>query len=545
MSKPTKSIGRTTLNFYYKEVFDELEKTLGETFTNLTPRIKSGYANVVTKHSRITKTNQHRKDPESFYMPDSEVESYFNDARDFRCVNDTGYYLLPSKKEKGAYTLQRKEEKNSTYHNPTNWLISTVMAANGVNGKPGWANGFKLSDSLQKVANKVESLKDKELTLINHKQQTITEVVGGNGGALFATESKLNPTNNLNLEVIIDVQTLQEHRNLIMEIGNEVWKSEQEEYKQSKHKLLSNVERRLVAGKWVAEDGAREFTIGGVKYNSLPTYIKSFIDSNISMNSLHNRFNEIDKLLELTKGKQTPSIPIIYTEASTGRYTAKAGMLQSYNKSVRYAALRGCYEYDLEAAHQNILLQLLNTLSNQDLTEDEINGIDAIYDYTKYKNDTRLNLLIDVDCEDISQIKEALQALTYGAHLVNNPFQAITNIFDNDKAVIDRFNNHTFTRRYKEGFNTAHRLLVGNDKEITNEVGITKPRETKSKDLAHILQGYERQVLDAIIKHSNKEDIALLLHDCVVFYKQQDPSYLSDIVKTETGFSLEFSEEIY
>ena len=121
----------------------------------------------------------------------------------------------------------------------------------------------------------------------------------------------------------------------------------------------------------------------------------------------------------------------------------------------------------------------------------------------------------------------------------------ITNIFDNDKAVIDRFNNHTFTQRYKEGFNTAHRLLVGSDKEITNEVGITKSRETKSKDLAHILQGYERQVLDAIIKHSNKEDIALLLHDCVVFYKQQDPSYLSDIVKKETGFSLEFSEEIY
>ena len=35
MSKPTKSIGRNILNFYYKEVFDELEKTLGETFTNL------------------------------------------------------------------------------------------------------------------------------------------------------------------------------------------------------------------------------------------------------------------------------------------------------------------------------------------------------------------------------------------------------------------------------------------------------------------------------------------------------------------------------
>ena len=92
MSKPAKSIGRNTLNFYYKEVFDELEKTLGETFISLPFRIKSGYANVVTKHSRITKTNQHKKDSKSFYMLKKEVESYFNDIRDFRCVNDTGYY---------------------------------------------------------------------------------------------------------------------------------------------------------------------------------------------------------------------------------------------------------------------------------------------------------------------------------------------------------------------------------------------------------------------------------------------------------------------
>ena len=30
MSKPAKSIGRNTLNFYYKEVFDELEKILDQ-----------------------------------------------------------------------------------------------------------------------------------------------------------------------------------------------------------------------------------------------------------------------------------------------------------------------------------------------------------------------------------------------------------------------------------------------------------------------------------------------------------------------------------
>jgi hypothetical protein len=63
--------------------------------------------------------------------------------------------------------------------------------------------------------------------------------------------------------------------------------------------------------------------------------------------------------------------------------------------------------------------------------------------------------------------------------------------------------------------------------------------------MAHILQGYERQVLDVVIKHSDRNNIALLLHDCVVLYNKVNPKRLSDIVKQETGVDLEFSEEKY
>jgi len=63
--------------------------------------------------------------------------------------------------------------------------------------------------------------------------------------------------------------------------------------------------------------------------------------------------------------------------------------------------------------------------------------------------------------------------------------------------------------------------------------------------MAHILQGYERQVLDVVIKHSDRNNIALLLHDCVVLYNKVSPNWLSDIVKQETGFDLEFSKEKY
>ena len=100
-------------------------------------------------------------------------------------------------------------------------------------------------------------------------------------------------------------------------------------------------------------------------------------------------------------------------------------------------------------------------------------------------------------------------------------------------------------KRYRDIFKLASDYLVKGKEEIINGVGIPFAKNTNAQALAHILQGYERQVLDAIIKHSNKDDIALLLHDCVVFYNRQDPKHLSDIVEKETGFTLQFSEELY
>ena len=63
--------------------------------------------------------------------------------------------------------------------------------------------------------------------------------------------------------------------------------------------------------------------------------------------------------------------------------------------------------------------------------------------------------------------------------------------------------------------------------------------------MAHILQGCERLVLDVLIKHSKPKNVALLIHDCIVYYTPKNPSDLSRIVFENTGFDLEFSEEPY
>ena len=64
------------------------------------------------------------------------------------------------------------------------------------------------------------------------------------------------------------------------------------------------------------------------------------------------------------------------------------------------------------------------------------------------------------------------------------------------------------------------------DKDIVNAVGIKFERDGEARELAHILQGYERLILDVIIEHSNRKDIALLVHDCVVFYNKQSTEEL-------------------
>ena len=94
-------------------------------------------------------------------------------------------------------------------------------------------------------------------------------------------------------------------------------------------------------------------------------------------------------------------------------------------------------------------------------------------------------------------------------------------------------------------FKIAHKHLVGDTKVIKNAVGIEREIETKAKAMAHILQGYERLILDVLITNSEPNDVAFLVHDCIVYYTPKSTAELSRIVKENTGFDLEFSEIQY
>ena len=119
-------------------------------------------------------------------------------------------------------------------------------------------------------------------------------------------------------------------------------------------------------------------------------------------NSINERLVEINKLLATAREEKSATIPIFYDEAKTGRYTAKNATLQGFHRSVRYAALKGCYEYDINAAHQNILIQLLDQ-KNIDFPE-----LEVVRDYVKDKQRIRVELseALITPIETVKQIKK-------------------------------------------------------------------------------------------------------------------------------------------
>jgi hypothetical protein len=516
-------------NFFPKSLLQDTKKSLGSEFSDLTDKFQAGYTCIFWNHSGVIKHNQHNQDVESFKMPRKEVESYFTDQRDFRAVNDNGYYLGFKKTRHGVSnkaSLSRKETEGFTYHPPTNWIIKTVEAYSGGTAGKGCTSGYKLTPNIINILdiwnNKAEEDIKEHSGWINTKGESIIDVTNKLKGGIVRNKSNVSKSINVDVMVKVDIEALTKHKEQLTIILNYLEGS------------------NVVEGSRSREEEAIAATKGkaGVKVKHIiDNPLSSLINKGFNSDGIKQRITEINRLLLTSRELGNNNIPVIYEEVSTGRYTAKGAVIQGYHKSVRYAALKGCYEYDLEAAHQNILLQLLER-KGVDFPE-----LETIREYTENKQEIRVKLSEELDT-DIDIVKRILQSLTYGAQLSTSNKCSLYETCD-DILLLHRVVNNTWLKNYKSMFNKAHKHIVGSVDKITNAVGITKETKSKSKAIAHILQGYERLILDALVENSSRNDIALLLHDCVIFYNKHSPAELSAIVKEKTGFNLEFSEEKY
>jgi hypothetical protein len=495
----------------------EAQQVLGEEFSRLPKRIQTGYTNTFWQHANIIKHNKHNRRPDSFPMGTEEVSRNFTDPRNFRKVNDTGYSLRPKRTRHGSidsqYTLCKDRTGGATSYPPTNWIIKTIEAFESWSegGVKGALNGYQLSPKIQQLVDewfkKPKEAISESKGMVNRNGESAQEIASYYGGAIIRDISSVSSGVNMSELIRIDINSLTQHR-------EELTKTVEEEAK--------------------GRGGDKE-ALGGVKvnYSSTTTTSKGF-----TVESTHQRIFEINRLLATSREQNSPSIPVFYKEAKTGRYTAQNAILQGYHRSVRYAALRGCYEYDLEAAHQNLLVQLLD--------REQINfpELDVLREYVSNKQGTRERLATDLNTS-IDTIKEILQALTYGAQLTSNKRQKIFESCEGDLELIERVITNPWLKQYASTFKLASKHLIGKNKIIKNAVGIEREILKKTEAMAHILQGYERLILDVLITNSEPNDVALLVHDCIVYYTPKSPTELSRIVKENTGFELEFSEKQY
>jgi len=495
----------------------EAQQVLGEEFSRLPKRIQTGYTTAFWQHANIIKHNKHNRQPDSFPMGTEEVSRNFTDPRDFRKVNDNGYSLRPKRTRWGStetkYMLCKGRTGGATSYPPTKWINKTVEAFESWSegGVKGCLNGYQLSPKIQQLVDewfeKPKEAISASIGMVNRDGLSALEISSHYGGAIIRDISSVSNGVNVSELIRIDINSLMQHR-------EELTKTVEEEAK--------------------GRGGDKE-ALGGVKVKHTSTTLAS---NGFTEESNRQRISEINRLLVTAREQNSPLIPVFYKEAKTGRYTAQSAILQGYHRSVRYAALRGCYEYDLEAAHQNLLVQLLD--------REKVNfpELDVVREYVSNKQGTREQLATDLNTS-IDTVKEIIQALTYGAQLTNNKRQKIYEACEGDTQLIERVINNSWLKKLASTFKIAHKHLVGDTKMIKNAVGIEREIETKAKAMAHILQGYERLILDVLITNSEPNDVALLVHDCIVYYTPKSPTELTRIVKKNTGFELEFSKKQY
>jgi len=536
---------KPSTDLYPHSLLLEAQQVLGNEFSRLPKRIQIGYVMTFWNHSGIIRHNQHIKRPDSFAMSEAEVQGCFTDRRNFRSVNDTGYWLKPKSNRYGLidnqYTFLRKEEDDAMECKPTKWIIKTIMSSQN-NGKgSGYYNGYKLSPKISNLvetwhAKSAEELGD-SVGFVNYKGDSVLEIAAELGGAISRDKSSTPEEVNIEVLVKVDLHLLAHHKRqletlqLWLEIKQvDVLKYKSKEWKEASSKLVTNEGAARAGAKREAKQA-----LGGVNRE---LSLQSLLSKDFTLEGTQQRLTEINTLIVTAREMRDSVIPVFYTEVSTGRYTAKEAVLQGYHKSVRYAALKGYYEYDLEAAHQNLLIQLLDQQGNS------FPELAVVREYVAKKKQVRERLAKEL-ITSVDIVKEIIQELTYGAQLNRSPKQSVYKTCKGDKYLLDRVCNNDWLKQLHTTFKLAYKYLVGENKETANAVGIAFERDGEARELAHILQGYERLILDVLIAHSKPNDIALLVHDCVVYYTPQEPEQLSAIVEKETGFKLQFSEKRY
>lgn len=196
-----------------------------------------------------------------------------------------------------------------------------------------------------------------------------------------------------------------------------------------------------------------------------------------------------------------------YEQSASGRMYANDANLQTSQRQVRYAALHGLWDYDIENCHFSILQQMARKAGYE---------CDTITYYLDNKPKVRRELA-DAFGVTANQVKKVLLMLVYGASLSEDPDAAIPE----ELGSVDIANAvyaHPFFNALAKDIAAARAVILKKTKVfrggINNMAGkIMKVKRKKERHLlAHLLQGVESVALNAAHDlYASK--IVLLQHD--------------------------------
>ncbi|MDK4747091.1 hypothetical protein QOY93_17295 [Leclercia adecarboxylata] len=244
-------------------------------------------------------------------------------------------------------------------------------------------------------------------------------------------------------------------------------------------------------------------------------------------------------MIAVVRASKSGRLPITYRQSNGGRICAEgAWNLQNCSRIIRYAALNGHYDIDIENCHYTLLAQMCERI-----------GIRTPYinEYVQNKNKKRVEVAKFFSCSD-DMAKEILIALIYGSNLT--PWGVLKKInLKSSKLYISGSWIDCLSKEIRSVRDAIISDYISKTKghfKIENDAGMVIKTKTKAMSnvkkatlLAHILHGAESWILQNMISYLGN-NIVLLQHDGVTCLEPVDIGLLANYIEQQTKYRIKF-----
>lgn len=245
---------------------------------------------------------------------------------------------------------------------------------------------------------------------------------------------------------------------------------------------------------------------------------------------------ELRVVFYLSTDKHAPgTLAHRYTESPSGRLYAEGINLQNSSKLVRQAAMHGCYDYDIENCHYDILYQMAQRVGVQ---------CGHVQHYLDNKSKVRQQLADELHIP-ARDIKQALISLVYGASMSDDPKRRLPKLLGMEKALA-LYEQPLFKGLAEDVAAARSAILKAHPpvrQKLANIVGlrIDVRRTSELQQLAHLIQGVESKALEAACRSAETQFpgcVVLLQHDGFTATKKLDTGLIEQAILGATGFAL-------